>query len=124
MSAQEIGQQLVKLCKEGKGMEAIDTLYADAVVSIEPMAMGEMPARVEGLEAVRGKSQWWYDNHQVHSLGVTGPFCGNRDDQFVVEFEIDVTNKPSGERSQMREVGLYTTAEGKVTQEEFLYLMG
>ncbi len=124
MSAQEIGQQLVSLCKEGKGMEAIDTLYADGVVSIEPMAMGEMPARIEGLEAVRGKSQWWYDNHQVHSLAVTGPFCGNRNDQFMVDFAIDVTNKPSGERSQMREVGLYTTEDGKVTQEEFFYLMG
>ena len=36
---------------------------------------------------------------------------------------MDVTNKPSGERSQMVEVGLYTVAGGKVVQEEFLYLM-
>jgi hypothetical protein len=37
---------------------------------------------------------------------------------------MDVTPKASGERVQMREVGLYTIAGGKIVQEEFLYLMG
>ncbi len=124
MTAQAIGQQLVSLCKAGKGMEAIDTLYADDVVSIEAQDMGEMPARMEGLEAIRGKNQWWYENHEVHSMGVSGPFCGHRTDQFAVEFELDVTSKQTGERSQMREVALYTTKDGKISQEEFLYLMG
>lgn len=124
MSAHEIGQKLVSLCKEGKGMEAIETLYGDGIVSIEAQDMEGMPARMEGIEAVKGKSQWWYDNHEVHAMTVTGPFCGHRQDQFVVEFEIDVTNKPSGQRMQMREVGIYTVADGKVAQEEFLFLMG
>ena len=83
-----------------------------------------MPARLEGIDAVRGKAQWWYENHEIHSTRATGPFCGHRDDQFVVEFEMDVTPKASGERTQMREVGLYTIADDKVVQEEFLYLMG
>ena len=83
-----------------------------------------MPARMEGIEAVKGKNQWWYDNHEVHSLVTTGPFIGHNPDQFIVEFEIDVTAKASGERSQMKEVGLYTAKDGKVVQEEFLYLMG
>lgn len=124
MSALEVGQKLVGLCQQGKGMEAIETLYADDIVSIEAQDMPQMPARMEGIEAIKGKNQWWYENHEVHSMVATGPFCGNRPDQFAVEFEIDVTSKADGERSQMREVGLYTVRDGKVAQEEFLYLMG
>ena len=29
-----------------------------------------------------------------------------------------------GERGQMNEVGLFTVKEGKIAQEEYLYLMG
>ena len=124
MSALEIGQKLVNLCSEGKFMDAVDTLYDDGIVSIEAQDMGEMPARMEGLDAIRGKNQWWAENHEVHKLGVEGPFCGHRQDQFAVVFELDVTNKPSGERSQMSEIALYTVNGGKVVQEEFLYSMG
>jgi len=122
--ALEIGTRLVKLCNEDKGLEAVDELYGPGIVSIEGQGSDEMPARMEGIQAVRGKSVWWYDNHEVHASKAVGPFVGHRDDQFVVEFEIDVTPKATGERTQMREVGLYTVADGKVVQEEFLYLMG
>ena len=116
-----IGKQLVGLCREGKGLEAIDNLYDEKIVSIEAQGTDEMPARTEGFQAVRGKSTWWYDNHEVHMSTATGPFCGHREDQFAVRFEMDVTFKPSGERTQMVEVGLYTLSNDKIIQEEFLY---
>jgi hypothetical protein len=121
--AMATGRKLVELCNADKGMEAVDTLYDEKIVSIEGQGTPEMPARMEGIEAVRGKSRWWYDNHEVHASKAVGPFCGHRQDQFAVLFETDVTNKPSGQRSQMTEVGLYTVKGGKVVQEEFLYLM-
>lgn len=55
---------------------------------------------------------------------MVGPFCGHREDQFVVHFVMDVTPKAAGERTQLNEVALYTVANGKIVQEEFLYLMG
>jgi hypothetical protein len=82
-----------------------------------------MPARMEGVDAIRGKNQWCYANNEVHSTSATGPFVGHRDDQFVVRFHLDVT-PIGGERMQMDEVGLFTVKDGKVAQEEFLYLMG
>lgn len=123
MSALEIGTRLVGLCNDGKDDQAVDELYAPGIVSIEGQGSEEMPARIEGIDGVREKSRWWYDNHEVHAIRATGPFCGHRDDQFAVEFELDVTPK-GGERMQMREVALYTVADGKIAQEEFLYLMG
>ncbi len=122
MSAMEIGKKIVELSNANKGVEAVETLYSAGIVSIEGQGTDEMPARMEGIEAIRGKNTWWYDNHDVHSAVATGPFCGHREDQFAVKFDLDITFKPSGERSQMSEVALYTVADGKVIQEEFLYL--
>ena len=120
-AALEIGKKVVEMCNAGKAEEAVDVLYADDIVSIEAQGSEEMPARMEGIEAIKGKGRWWFENHDVHSLEATGPFVGHRDDQFVVHFEIDVTQKATGQRIQMSEVGLYTVKNGKVAQEEFLY---
>ena len=123
-SVQEIGTQLVSLCNAGKALEAVGKLYDEKIVSIEGQGTDEMPARMEGIKAIEGKHDWWYENHEIHSSKAQGPFCGHRDDQFAVLFEMDVTNKPSGQRNQMTEVALYTVKNDKIVQEEFLYLMG
>ena len=123
MSVIEIGTKLVKLCNEGKGLEAVDSLYDEKVVSLEGQGSDEIPARLEGIKAVRGKSVWWYDNNEVHASTALGPFVGHRKDQFVVQFDLDTTPKSTGKRGQMREVALYTVAKDKIVQEEFLYLM-
>lgn len=39
-------------------------------------------------------------------------------------FHYDVTNKPSGQHFNMKEVALYTVDGGKITREEFFYTMG
>lgn len=119
----EIGRQIVALTNAGNADAALDRYYDEKIVSIEGQGSDEMPARMEGLEAVRGKSAWWHDSHEIHSSTATGPYCGHREDQFVVRFDMDVTFKPTGERHQMEEVGLYTVRDGRIVQEEFLYLL-
>lgn len=124
MNAKEIGQKLVALCKEGKNLECVDTLYAKNVVSVEaapPQQGGEQVT--EGIEGVRGKGQWWAENHEVHSSEVVGPYP-HGDDRFAVRFAFDVTNKPSGMRMQMDEIAVFTVADGKIVKEEFYYDMG
>ena len=123
MSVLEIGTKLVQLCNEGREQEAVKEFYSNDIVSIEGQDNGEMPARLEGIDAVNGKSEWWYANNEVHGMSARGPFVGNRDDQFIVQFDLDTT-PTGGERNQMTEVALYTVADDKIVQEEFLYLMG
>jgi len=120
-SPAEIGRKIVELTNSGRESEAVDAYYDEKIVSIEGQSTEEMPARMEGIEAIRSKHAWWYDNHEIHSSVATGPYCGHRDDQFAVRFELDATFKPSGERSKMDEVALYTVRDGKIVQEEFLY---
>ena len=75
MSVIEIANQLVAFCKEGKNLESINTLYAENVVSVEAAEPQQGGQRVtEGIEGVRGKNQWWSENHEVHEASVEGPW--------------------------------------------------
>jgi hypothetical protein len=120
MTTEEVAIKLVDLCKSGKFMEAIDSLYGKDILSVEPMAPPGQEREVRGFDAVRGKSLWWTENHEIHSCIVTGPYVAG--DKFIVGFEIDVTNKPSKRRMQMKETGLYAVANGKVIREDFFFL--
>jgi hypothetical protein len=116
------GSRLVELCKKGQFGQAINELYAPNVVSVEAVAMHGMPQRMEGIEAIKGKTKWWEDNHQVHGAEVIGPFPHG--DRFVVLFKLDITPKTgpqAGKRMQMEEAGLYTVKDGKIVHEEFFY---
>jgi hypothetical protein len=124
MDTKQVGEKLVELCREGRNMEAIETLYSADIVSIEAMGSEEMPAEMSGLAAIKGKNEWWYANHEVHSGSTEGPFPHG--DRFAVKFQYDVTAKSGpmeGQRFTMEEVGLYTVKDGKIVKEEFFYSM-
>jgi hypothetical protein len=124
MDALAVGKKLVELCREGKNLEAVETLYALDVVSQETHGSPEMPARMSGIDACRKKNQWWIDNHTIHSAEFKGPFPHG--DRFIVWMRYDVTAKVgpyAGKRMQIEEAGLYTVKDGKVAQEEFFYDM-
>jgi ketosteroid isomerase-like protein len=122
MNTMDIANKMVELCRQGKNMEALNTLFADDVVSVEAGAAPGMEREARGLAAVKAKGEWWLANHEVHSAVLTGPWP--HDDRFIVGFQYDVTNKPSGQRMKLDEVGLYEIRNGKIVREEFFYHMG
>ena len=121
----EVGKKLVALCKAGKNVEAVNTLYAPNIVSLELMDHPGMPARMEGIDAIRKKNEWWFKEHEIHSTDSIGPFPHG--DRFIAIHKIDVTAKSgpmAGKRMQAQEAALYTVKNGKIVQEEFFYDMG
>ena len=121
MTTHEVADQLIKLCREGKFHEAVDTLYGDDVVSMEASAPPGGSRESKGLEAVKAKGEWWIANHEVHSSKIEGPLvAGNH---FAATFTLDVTFKPQNKRFQMQEAAVYKVADGKVVYEEFFYEM-
>jgi hypothetical protein len=121
MSTEEVAKKLVEYCRKGEWMQAVNDLYAKDIVSVEPREMENMPAEMRGIDQVRGKTEWWEKNMQVHSAKVGGPFVAG--EKFVVQFDVDVTDKTSKKRMQMSEFGIYTVKDGKVSREEFLPLV-
>ena len=120
MNTEEVATKLVEYCRNGKWLNAIDDLYSKDIVSVEARAMEGMPAEMRGIDQVRGKTEWWDKSMEVHSAKATGPFVAC--DTFVVQFDVDVTDKATKKRMQMSEVGIYTVKDGKVAREEFLPL--
>ena len=122
MTTLEVGKKLVELIKQGENLQAIKTLYSHDIVSVEASSMPNMPAEMNGMDAILGKNKWWVDNHEIHKAEVFGPYP--HDDRFAVRFLYDITNKPSGKRMTMDEVGLFTVSNGKIVREEFFYTTG
>jgi hypothetical protein len=75
---------------------------------------------MSGIDAITGKHVWWAANHEVHAAVAEGPYVGQRPNEFVVKFIIDVT--PNAERMHIEELGVYTVADGKIVREEFLHI--
>ncbi len=118
MTTLEIANRLVTLCNQGKNKEAMDELYSKDIVSVEAGAAPGMSREARG-EAVHAKAKWWSDNHTVHGAKHEGPWP--HDNKFIVRFTYDVTQKASGKRFTMDEVGLFTVENGKIVREEFFY---
>ena len=118
-STSAVAQELVALCRAGRNLDAVNKFYSPRIVSIEPVGSPEMPAEMNGIEAIRNKHEWWDQNNQVHSMEVNGPYLG--EGQFAVQYTFDATFKPTGQRNTLTEMALYTVKDGKIVREEFFY---
>jgi ketosteroid isomerase-like protein len=116
MSTETVAQKFADACKAGRYEEA-EAMWADDVVSVENMD-GPMK-ELRGREAVHGKGVWWFENHEIHSNAVEGPFING--DRFALIFHMDTTVKETGVRTKMDEVALYTVRGGKIAEERFFY---
>jgi ketosteroid isomerase-like protein len=125
MDANQVGKKLVDLCRTGKNMDAIDSLYSPNIVSIEAMGDDKTPAETKGIDKIKQKNKHWYETNEVHSARVEGPFPNK--DRFAVKYHYETTPKAGpmqGKRMTLDEVAVYTVKDGKIVREEFFYDMG
>lgn len=119
MGAKDIAEKLVAWCNKGDYNSCYQNLYSPHIVSIEP-EWGENP-RVEGMEAVGKKGEWWENTFEVHSAQASEPMVA--ENWFSIRFEMDTTHKASGHRSKSSEIAVYQVKDGKIVQEQFFYDM-
>ena len=117
MNTEEVANKVVELTRKQAWYDALD-LYDDNVVSVEAYSMGGGSPETRGKEGVRGKVDWWVNAMEVHSFDAHGPFVAH--DRFVVQYDVDASDKKTKERRKMSEVGVYTVKDGKIVREEFL----
>src|SRR5437667_4649889 len=122
MNTEQVAKKVVELVRKQAWYEALDTLYDDNIVSVEAYSAGGGSPETRGKEVVRGKVDWWVNAMEVHSFKASEPFVAH--DRFVVQFDADVSDKKTKERSQLSEVGVYTVENGKIVREEFLPRVG
>jgi hypothetical protein len=122
MTTQEIGKKYVELVGAGRREECLATLFSPLATSAEAVAPPGRERAVQGIEALRAKSRFFLENHEVHRAELFGPYP--HQDRFAVRFVFDVTFKPTGERRAIDEIGLFTVVDGKIVGEEFFYPAG
>lgn len=120
MNTQEIAQKLAEHCRNQTEAEALQTLYAPDAESVEPMAMDNNDPVAKGVDAIKAKHDWWEGAFEVHDFKFDGPFING--DRFSMIFEMDCTEKASGNRWQGKEVGLYEVENGKIVRESFMMM--
>lgn len=119
MTLKEIAEELVDGCRNGRESENLGKLYAPDAVSVEASAQG-MEREAKGVEAIRGKHAWWNENFEMTGGSVSDPML-HGDDRFAVIFEVQGREKASGDSFDMKEVAIYSVADGKIVREEFFY---
>lgn len=117
MTTQEVADKLVGYCRQGQFDEAINELYGENVVSIEPK--GAPMEEVRGLEAVKQKSEHFSNMvEEFHGMQVSDPLVADK--FFSCRMTMDATFKGGG-RNTMDEVCMYKVEDGKIVREEFFY---
>ena len=117
-SPADVAAALARHCREGTEREGLRTLYAEDAVSVESAPGPDGSTEVRGIPAIIAKHDWWEKAMEVHSAETRGPFLHG--DRFALIFEVDVTDRDSGKRMQMHEIGLYHLGpDGKIVREDF-----
>jgi len=117
MTTAELANRLVELCRQGKNMDAVNELYADNIVSIEPA--GSRAPHTEGKAAVITKENEFFSMvEEVHSSEVSNPIVAAN--YFSVTMKMDMTVKGMG-RMVMDEVCVFKVADGKIVHEQFIF---
>ena len=114
-------EALVAGCREGRERENLGKLYADDAVSVEALDMPGGGREAHGLDAIRGKHDWWEATFEEIESRADGPYV-HGEDRFSVIFEAKTRNRETGEVTQMRETATYhVNDQGKIVREEFFW---
>jgi hypothetical protein len=110
----EVAQRVATLLR-GDGVAEVEAAWlAPNLESVEGLGVS---LAWSGKPAVLAKYRGWEADHEIHDMKVEGPWVGATG--FALRFWIDVTQKSTGQRSQMEEIAVYDVRDGRIVREEF-----
>jgi ketosteroid isomerase-like protein len=118
MTTKEVADRLSQLFKEYKWKEALEELFSQDAVSIEPAHSPGLQT-VEGLDNIKKKGDQFNEMvEEMHGGWVGEAVVGGN--YIAVPMGMDVTMKGAG-RMKMEEICLYEVKDGKIVKEQFFY---
>jgi hypothetical protein len=112
----EIAQQFVQWRNEGDGNKVRMELYSPDIESIEEGFTNGI-GYVKGMSGLGKKGKGLKQQFDVHTIHASAPVVA--DNWFSIKFEIDTTDKQSGKRSVLSEIGVYKVKDGKIVKEHY-----
>lgn len=116
MKIDEIAHCFVNWRNTNEAQKLRAELYSPDIESIEEWNTSEI-GRVIGMEGLKKKGQSLSQQFEVHNIKASDAVVA--DNWFSVKFEIDTTDKKSGKRSILSEIGVYKVEDGKIIKEYY-----
>ncbi len=116
MTIDEIADSFVNWRNNDNAAKLRAELYNPDIESIEEGNTTEI-GHVKGMEGLKKKGQGLSRDFEVHDIKASHPVVA--DNWFSVKFEIDTTDKRSGERCKLSEIGVYKVEEGQIVKEHY-----
>ena len=116
MKINEIAKNFVDWRNNDNAAKWRTELYSPGIESIEDGNTSEI-GHVKGMEGLKKKGAGLSQDFEVHNIKASSPVVA--DNFFSVKFEIDTTNKKSGKRSTLSEIGVYKVEDGKIVKEHY-----
>jgi hypothetical protein len=116
MKIDEIADNFVNWRNNDDAARLRAELYSPDIESIEEGFTSEI-GRVIGMEGLKKKGQGLKQYFEVHNIKASNPVVA--DNWFSVKFEIDTTDKKSGNHSTLSEIGVYKVEDGKIVKEHY-----
>ncbi len=118
MTTQEIANRLVAMCRNGQTEEAKEELFAQDVISIEPVE-GLLAKETKGMEAIRKKAEFFVSLvEDFYSDTISDPVVAG--DYFSLSWASDLKMKGQP-RQTNTELCVYKTKDSKIISEQFFY---
>ncbi|HRI78344.1 MAG TPA: nuclear transport factor 2 family protein [Cyclobacteriaceae bacterium] len=117
MNTQQIANRLVELCRQGKIPQAMEELYDNEIVSVEPDHAPVKSAKGKAAVMEKGK-QFASMIEERHGGSFSDPVVGGR--YFSAAMVLDATFKGQG-RMKLEEICVYEVKEGKIVREQFFF---
>jgi hypothetical protein len=112
-----VANRMRELCSKGRNLQAIDELYSDRIISIEPQ--GLHPYRIEGKTSVLAKNKQWLSSFKhIESVTISEPLLSGN--YFCFTMKMEVTVKDIGKNS-VSEICVYEVENGKIVFEQFFF---
>lgn len=116
MKIDEIARNFVNWRNNDEAATLRAQLYSPDIESIEEGNNTEI-GRVKGMEGLGKKGKALSRDFEVHHIKAFEPVVA--DNWFSVKFEIDTTDKRSGKRSTLAEIGVFKVDRGKIVKEHY-----
>ena len=116
MKIDEIAERFVHWRNTDDAGRLRTELYSPGIVSIEEGFDDEI-SEVKGMEGLGKKGRALSRYFEVHNIKASNPVVA--DNWFSLKFEIDTTDKRSGRRSTLSEIGVYKVEDGKIVKEHY-----
>jgi len=118
MTTKEVADKLVEMCRDGKVEEAKQELFAEDIISIEPIE-GILPKETKGIKAIEKKAELFISMvEQFHGSTITDPVVAG--DYFSIGWDTDIQMKGE-QRKTNSEICVYKVKDGKIVSEQFFY---